>query len=705
MVMLTGFRPFRADFSPDDAGLVQAMLAETGLTQDRLAALRADAFGLVTAIRKESGGFGVESFLQEYSLSTREGLALMVLAEALLRVPDHLTADQLIEDKLAAGHFDQHLSHSGDLMLNAAAWGLGLSVRILKPGETPQTILGDLAKRIGLPAVRLAARQAMKMMGHQFVLGETIEAALDRAKAMEAKGYLHSYDMLGEGARTQADADRYFQSYASAITAIGQRANGQLPLRPGISIKLSALHPRYEAVQQQRVMRELVPRVIELARQAKSHDLNLTVDAEEADRLELSLDVFAAVLADPALKGWDGFGLAVQAYQKRARAVIDWLDDLTKATDRKLMVRLVKGAYWDSEIKRTQERGLSDYPVYTRKAATDLSYAACAQKMIAARPRIFPQFATHNALTVADIRNRIAASGNAGGYEFQRLHGMGDALYRQVTEVDGVPARIYAPVGGHRDLLAYLVRRLLENGANSSFVSQVNDPAQPVDSLLKMPADLLAGGAHARHKGIALPQDLFAPMRKNSSGLELGLEANRTAFSAGLVASLQPITATALVNGISLKGRERVILSPVDGTGRVGTVREPDPSTANEAIRAAKAGFAAWSAEPGTARAAIINRAADLLEQRRDLFISLLCREAGKTLPDGLAEWREAVDFCRYYAAEEARRGPETLPGPTGEDNRLRSRGVVCSSPFHRGTFRWPFSRARLWQLWSPAML
>ena len=421
--------PFSAPYAPDDRAIAAHLLKAAGLSAEQDARIDRTARRLIDAIRASDDRLGgVEDMLREFALSTKEGLALMVLAEALLRVPDARTADQFIEDKLGEGDFVHHETKSSAFLVNASAWALGMSARVIQPGETPQGTIGRLAKRLGAPAVRAATRQAMRLMGSHFVLGETIEAALARAHG----GPRYSFDMLGEGARTAHDATRYFNSYASAIEAIGRAADDRpLPDRPGISVKLSALHPRFEATSHGRVTAELVPLLIELARQAKAYDLNFTVDAEEADRLELSLDIFAAALGDASLKGWDGFGLAIQAYQKRAFDVIDYVDNLARALKRRLMVRLVKGAYWDTEIKRAQERGLDDYPVFTRKAMTDLNYIACAQKLLGLRPRLFPQFATHNALTVATVLELAAGE---DGFEFQRLHGMGDALYAQLAE-------------------------------------------------------------------------------------------------------------------------------------------------------------------------------------------------------------------------------------------------------------------------------
>ncbi|WP_333825996.1 bifunctional proline dehydrogenase/L-glutamate gamma-semialdehyde dehydrogenase PutA [Pinisolibacter sp.] len=683
--------PFRAAYAPDDAQLIRRLIGEARFTAEAEARVDADATRLIDKIRAETGGFGVEEFLREYSLTTREGLALMVLAEALLRVPDAETADKLIEDKLAEARFEKHERVSDAWLVSASAWAMGITARILKPGETPMGVLSGLVKRVGMPTVRTAARQAMRVMGWQFVLGETIGSALSRAAAMEAKGYRHSYDMLGEGARTAEDADKYFASYADAIERIGKAAKGALPQRAGISVKLSALHPRYEAVNHARVMRELVPRLLDLARRAKAHDLCFTVDAEEADRLELSLDVFAATLADPSLAGWDGFGLAIQAYQKRAIEVVDWIGRLAEAHDRKLMVRLVKGAYWDTEMKRAQERGLADYPLFSRKAATDLSFLACARRLLALRPRIYPQFAGHNAHTLAQVRELARENRTSAdlGFEYQKLHGMGDALHRTLVEEDGYPCRIYAPVGGHRDLLAYLVRRLLENGANSSFVAKVGDETIPVSALLTRPEEELGHGAKPRHARIPLPRDLYGAARKNSAGLEFGWSHERDALIAAIETHRDvAYEAAPIVDGKGRPGAARDVVSPVDGRTVVGSVTEATAALATEAIDRAAAAFPAWDRTPVEKRAAALERAAETLEAKREQLMALLAAEAGKTLADGLAEVREAADFCRYYAAE-ARKGfgeGRVLAGPTGEENRflLRGRGVfVCISPWN----------------------
>jgi RHH-type proline utilization regulon transcriptional repressor/proline dehydrogenase/delta 1-pyrroline-5-carboxylate dehydrogenase len=675
---------FAAPYAAADEGLAEAFLAATAGEEAAEARIDARASRLIRAIRGMTGGLGgMEDFLHEYALSTKEGLALMVLAEALLRVPDNATADRLIEDKLSAADFSHHERRSEALLVSASAWALGLSARIIQAHETPESIIASLVGRLGLPAVRTATRRAMRLLGSHFVLGQTIEEALGRAAGHGE--YRYSFDMLGEGARTAADAERYYASYANAIEAIGRIAgNRALPDRPGISVKLSALHPRYEAISRERVLRELSPRVLELARRAKAFDLNFTVDAEEADRLELSLDVIAAVLADPSLAGWDGFGLAVQAYQKRAPQVIEWIAAVAEALDRRLMVRLVKGAYWDSEIKRAQERGLANYPVFTRKAMTDLCYLACVKSLLAARPRLFPQIATHNALTVASV---LELAGGVAGYEFQRLHGMGEALYRALlAEEPAAACRVYAPVGGHRDLLAYLVRRLLENGANSSFVSVAADPAVPIADVLQRPQSRLKAG-RVRNPRIPLPRDLYGRLRKNSEGIEFGDRASIDRLLAQIRdAAPRAPGAAPLIDGAALAGRPRDVRSPIDDAV-IGTVTEGDEATVISAMAAAQAGFAAWNATPAARRAEALDRAGDLIERHRARLIALLQIEGGKTLDDAVAEVREAADFCRYYAVE-ARRAlaPESLPGPTGETNELRYRGrgvFVCISPWN----------------------
>jgi RHH-type proline utilization regulon transcriptional repressor/proline dehydrogenase/delta 1-pyrroline-5-carboxylate dehydrogenase len=684
----TSLPPFAAAFSPDDRALAATLLKAARLSAAQEQRIDAVATRLIEAIRADDDRLGgVEDMLREFALTTKEGLALMVLAEALLRVPDARTADQFIEDKLGEGDFVNHETKSSAFLVNASAWALGMSARVIQPGETPQGTIGRLAKRLGAPAVRAATRQAMRLMGSHFVLGETIEAALVRAQPNATRAPRYSFDMLGEGARTQADAERYFASYQSAIRAIGRTVDQRrLPDRPGISVKLSALHPRFEAVSHGRVMTELVPLVTELAREAHAYDLNFTVDAEEADRLELSLDVITAVFGDASLAGWDGFGLAIQAYQKRAGEVIDYIDALARAHDRRLMVRLVKGAYWDTEIKRAQERGLDGYPVFTRKAMTDLNYVACARKLLDLRPRLFPQFATHNALTVATV---LELAGSAAGFEFQRLHGMGEALYARLSA--GHPDlayRTYAPVGSHRDLLAYLVRRLLENGANSSFVALAADDTVPVATLLRRPADIIGAAERANHPNIPLPHELLRPQRQNSRGVEFGARSALSALLSEIAANTAIVTAAPLIDGVAAAGPARQAVSPIDLTTMIGTVIEARPEQATAAVAAARAGFRRWNATQATTRADILEKAADLLEHRAAHFIALLQREGGKTIDDALSEVREAADFCRYYAAlgRKLFGDGEAMPGPTGESNvlRLRGRGVfVAISPWN----------------------
>src|SRR4051794_18776439 len=572
---------FSAPYAPDDAAMVASLLATARLSPEQEPRIDRTPRRFSEAIPDRDDRLGgVEDMLREFALSTREGLALMVLAEALLRVPDARTADAFIEDKLGQGDFVHHETKSSAFLVNASAWALGVSARVVQPGETPQGTIGRLARRLGVPAVRAATRQAMRLMGSHFVLGETIEAALERAPPHAQHPPRYSFDMLGEGARTAEDAARYFEAYARAIDAIGRAADTTtLPGRPGISVKLSALHPRFEAVSRARVMKELVPQLVALARQAKAFDLNFTVDAEEADRLELSLDAIAAAFADSSLAGWDGFGLAIQAYQKRACEAIDYVDQLARKLDRRMMLRLVKGAYWDTEIKRAQERGLEGYPVFTRKAMTDLNYIACARKLLNLRPRIFPQFATHNALTVATV---LELAGGRSGFEFQRLHGMGDALYRQLSEDHPeLACRTYAPVGSHRDLLAYLVRRLLENGANSSFVAVAADDSVPVETLLRRPAELIGIAENAPHPKIPAPRDLYQPDRINSRGIEFGDRAALSALVAAVAAS-----------------KPRV-------SGRLDAAAE----VTSNAVIAARSGFRSWSQTPTEVRAFLLERA------------------------------------------------------------------------------------------------
>lgn len=632
---------FIAPYAPADETLIAGLMPHAATSDDT----RARAADLIETIRKARTRIGgLEDFLRDYDLSTREGLALMAMAEALLRVPDQKTQDALIADKIGAGDWDGH-EPSDAWLVSAATWGLGLSNRLLRPGDTVPGVLGGLTRRIGAPAVRTGVRQAMRFMGHQFVLGETIQDALKRAREQEAKGRLYSYDMLGEGAKTWDDARRYAKSYADAIAAIGKAAGKRpLPHRPGISVKLSALHPRYEPRNRDAVMRDLVPALVKLAQQAKAHDLNFTVDAEEQDRLELSLDVIEAAFADESLRDWQGFGLAIQAYGKRALNVIDWAGELARTHGQTLMVRLVKGAYWDTEIKHAQVEGHADYPVFSRKEMTDLNYLACAKRMLALRPALYPQFATHNALSIAQILETADLTGEAvGGYEFQRLHGMGESLFDAVTREYEAPCRIYAPVGGHRDLLAYLVRRLLENGASTSFVAKAGDKDVPVDEVLHFPDDLEVAPRHPR---IPMPKALFGG-RLNSDGLEWG-------------------------NAEELDTMVQDMRDAPEAPGVTPLTAADVDAAMTRAARAAPD----WRDLPAATRAAALRRAADLLEEERPALMATLSREAGKTIDDGIAEVREAVDFLRFYADEaEILCTPRDLPGPTGEANRWTARG------------------------------
>ena len=635
------------------------------------AAAQQTARDLIAALRKQGIKSGVEALVQEYTLSSEEGVALMCLAEALLRIPDDATRDALIRDKIADGDWRAHLGGSRSLFVNAATWGLVVTGKLVDSADDKGlgAALTRLIARAGEPVIRRGVDLAMRMMGEQFITGETIAEALKRACKEEARGFGYSYDMLGEAAATAADAASYFDDYSRAIHAIGKAAAGRgIYEGPGISIKLSALHPRYSRTQADRVMRELLPRVQALAVLAKSYDIGFNIDAEEADRLELSLDLLESLALDPALAGWNGLGFVVQAYGKRCPFVIDWIVDLARRAGRRVMVRLVKGAYWDAEIKRAQVDGLADFPVYTRKVHTDVAYVACARKLLAAKDVIFPQFATHNALTLATIFQMAGPDFAIGDYEFQCLHGMGEPLYRQVVGEDGLgrPCRIYAPVGTHEKLLAYLVRRLLENGANSSFVNRVADPAVSIDELVTDPVEVVLAAAQpgAKHDAIALPANLY-PDRRNSAGIDLSNEAALAALAAELQAS------AAVAWHAGSEGMERPVLNPADHRDVVGSVVEMTADAAAAAV--ANAAASPWSSVPVGERAAMLERAADALEERMPMLIGLTVREAGKSVANAIAEVREAVDFLRYYAVQARALGPDRQAlGP-----------VVCISPWN----------------------
>ena len=629
------------DTMPDEARLLRDLVAQAALSDTDRAAIVARAADLVRAIRGQSSPGLMEVFLAEYGLSTDEGVALMCLAEALLRVPDAPTIDALIEDKITPADWGRHLGQSASSLVNASTWALMLTGRVLD--DRAPGVVGHLrgaVKRLGEPVIRRAVGAAMKEMGRQFVLGETIGAAMTRAKGLEAQGYTYSYDMLGEAARTEADARRYHLAYSAAISSIAPAAtHGDIRANPGISVKLSALHPRYEWAQAGDVMDNLVPRLRALAGLAKAAGIGLNVDAEEADRLALSLQVIEATLSDPALKGWDGFGVVVQAYSRRGGPVIDWLDDLATKLDRKIMVRLVKGAYWDTEVKRAQVMGLPDYPVFTRKQATDVSYIALARKLLDKRARIYPQFATHNAHSVAAILHM--AGNDRDSFEFQRLHGMGEALHQIVHDREATRCRIYAPVGAHRDLLAYLVRRLLENGANSSFVNQIVNDAVAPEQVAACPIAALAQPAAPLPKGT----EIFAP-RANSRGFDLSNPGDLDAIEAARAPFMQmPFTAHPLLADSGTTGADHW---SVHNPATLAVVGQVTQATAQDVTRAFDLAEP-WAAAPAT-RAGVLRRAADLFEQNFGLFFALLTREAGKTLPDAVAELREAVDFLRYYA-------------------------------------------------------
>ncbi|WNC67995.1 bifunctional proline dehydrogenase/L-glutamate gamma-semialdehyde dehydrogenase PutA [Thalassotalea nanhaiensis] len=627
---------------------------------------------LVVQIRKDqTGKGGVDALLNEFSLSSEEGVVLMCLAEALLRVPDKATADSLIRDKLAEGDWSSHIGNSDSIFVNASSWGLLLTGKLVTySDENKKQQFGLLKKtigRLGEPVIRKAVRYAMKIMGTQFVMGRNINSAVERAIKTEAKGYTYSYDMLGEGARTMKDADRYFDSYVNAIEVIGKAAQGKGPQKsPGISIKLSAIHPRYEFSHRERVIEELVPRLKDLALRAKAYNIGFTVDAEEADRLDISLDIIGAVFLDKDLDGWNGFGIALQAYQKRALYVVEWVREQTLKANRQMMVRLVKGAYWDAEIKISQVEGYEDFPVFSRKPATDVSYHACAKRLLSYRDSIYPQFATHNAYTVATI---IEMTDNHEGFEFQRLHGMGESLYDQVVTGERISCRVYAPVGEHEDLLAYLVRRLLENGANSSFVNNIVDENIPVESLLSDPVEVVQSWKDVYNPQIPQSIAMYGAERDNSKGIDLTNIDQVTPMRANLDNWFAKAVSTENVTG------GEPVINPANHNEIIGYINHADEQEMENILASAQSAFNTWSTTDVKVRADILLKTADALEANRDELIALCIKEAGKIPVDGVAEVREAVDFCRYYAA----RAQTMLT-----DSNLQSRGVVlCISPWN----------------------
>ena len=677
----------------DETASVRELINIAALSDESRKAIHDRSYGLVESVRRNRARKGgLDAFLIQYDLSSQEGVILMCLAESLLRIPDSVTADKLIKDKIGSGKWEDYLSTSDSLFVNASTWGLMLTGRIIQPDagdmQNPTSFLIRLMSRMGEPVVRTAMKQAMRIMGHQFVMGRSIEEALERSKSGGNRIYRHSFDMLGEAALTTEDADRYFDAYRHAIDAIGADSDQNVFEAPSISVKLSALYPRYELWQRKRALKALVPRLTALAEQARSHNIGLTVDAEEAARLSLSLEIFEFVYRATELAGWNGYGLAVQAYQRRAIVVVRWLQGLARDVGRVIPVRLVKGAYWDTEIKRAQEQGLESYPVFTRKQNTDVSYLACARELLQARDKCYPQFATHNAHAVASI---LHMAGDTGGYEFQRLHGMGEELYEEIIGDDkpDVPCRVYAPVGRHEDLLPYLVRRLLENGANTSFVNRIVDEAAPIDDVVSDPVAAVENLDSIPHPRIPPPGQLFGDSRKNSAGINLfdpiSLEPLAQRIQAAMMSNWR---ARPLIDGEQQAGTEVASLDPADRRRPAGLILLADAASAAPAVDAALRAFPAWEGRLAAERAQILEAAADLFEKHTADLIALCVREAGKTVPDSISELREAVDFLRFYAAgaRQVFGSPARMPGPTGESNELslQGRGVfVCISPWN----------------------
>jgi RHH-type proline utilization regulon transcriptional repressor/proline dehydrogenase/delta 1-pyrroline-5-carboxylate dehydrogenase len=686
----------RRAYRPDEEQVVPERIAEARLTAEQGGEAAAMARALVKAVRGHKPS-GVDAFLHAYDLGSDEGIAMMCLAEALLRIPDAHTADELIADKLSGPDWSEKLGSSDSSFVNAATFSLLLTGKVLEGAndrsDNWRAALGRAVGRLGEPVVRTAVREAMKILGRNFVFGRTIDEALQRARPERRQGLSHSFDMLGEAAKTFADAERYAQSYHHALDRIAEAASDGFRRSPGISVKLTALHPRFEFTHREEALAGVIPVVRALALKASRADVHFTIDAEEADRLELQMDVFEALLADDELfapKGeasWGGFGIAIQAYQKRAAPLCDWVIDAARSHRRKLMVRLVKGAYWDTEIKAAQVGGLPDYPVFTRKVATDVSYLACARKLLAASDVIYPAFATHNANTIGQVKALAAGQ----PFEFQRLHGMGEELYEGLAALEKhvgderTPVRIYAPVGSHKELLAYLVRRLLENGANSSFVNRIADEQVSLDELVRDPVAELESLTPKRNPKIILPRDVFGKERHNSAGVDLSDPLVREPLLDRLTALESKSWSARPALG---KGKARPVTAPHDRRIEVGTVFEPTADDVDRMVRAGHAAQQDWDALGGEARARLLDRAADLYEEHREELFSLCIREAGKTLIDAVLEVREAVDFLRFYAAEARRQftRPLPLPGPTGEQNELRlhGRGVFASiSPWN----------------------
>ncbi len=682
----------RRAYRPDEEAAALERIEQARLAPPALSEANATARALVKAVRAQKAS-GLDAFLHAYDLGSEEGVALMCLAEALLRIPDAHTADELIADKLAGPDWTDKLGQSSSAFVNAATFSLLLTGKVLEGAHDRsgnwRAVLGRTVGRLGEPVVRTAVTQAMRILGRQFVFGRTIEEALHRAEPDRRAGLTHSFDMLGEAARTHADAARYAKAYADALDSIAREAKDGIGRSPGISVKLSALHPRYEYMHAEEATAAILPVLIDLAGRASAADVHFTIDAEEADRLELSLDLFEAVLAEDRLfaSGWAGFGLAIQAYQKRAVPLCDCVAEAARAHGRRLMVRLVKGAYWDTEIKAAQVGGLPEYPVFTRKVATDVSFLACARKLLAAHDVIYPAFATHNATSIGAIK----AMAGTSPFEFQRLHGMGEALYEALGKLERAmsdaptPVRVYAPVGSHKELLAYLVRRLLENGANSSFVNRIADEHVSLNELIRDPIADLESLEPKRNAAIALPRLIFGEARRNSAGVDL----SDPLVCEPLLERLKALESRNWIAKPTLgKGEGKAITSPHDRRLGVGTVFEASADEVDQMVRAGHAAQPDWDARGGEHRARLLDRAADLYEEHREELFSLCIREAGKTLIDAVLEVREAVDFLRFYAAESRRQftRPTPLPGPTGEQNELRlhGRGVFAAiSPWN----------------------
>ncbi|MXY33554.1 MAG: bifunctional proline dehydrogenase/L-glutamate gamma-semialdehyde dehydrogenase PutA, partial [Boseongicola sp. SB0664_bin_43] len=663
----------RASCLTEESALVRNLVEAAALDAADRVAIGRHAARIVDEVRASGQAGRMEAFLAEYGLSTKEGVALMCLAEAMLRVPDAGTVDELIRDKITPHDWAAHVGDSGSILVNASTWALMLTGRILDDDEEGVAgTLHALVRRLGEPVVRTAVGRAMAEMGAQFVLGETIEGAIDRGAMASRQGCTHSFDMLGEAARTERDAERYRAAYEAAVSAIAREARGEdVRDNPGISVKLSALHPRYERSQAKTMLPEMAERLLPLALAAAKAGIGLNIDAEEADRLDLSLDVAESVLANPGLADWDGFGVVVQAYGRRAMPTIEWLYDLAARLERRIMVRLVKGAYWDAEIKRAQVLGLKDYPVFTRKAHTDISYLAAARRLLAMRDRVYPQFATHNAHSVAAILHM--ASGDRSSFEFQRLHGMGNALHDLIRRSEGTRCRIYAPVGTHKDLLAYLVRRLLENGANSSFVHQIVDSTVSAEDIARDPLAAAEAADFAPNPAIPKPSDVFAP-RLNSRGWDITdpvdlalVDAGREPFQAPFQWCAEPLSPC------MHDGKARNVVNPAEPNDMVGKVVETHPDRAAEAVTVAVNAQPAWESLGARKRAGILRRISGLYEANAAEIFALLAREAGKTLIDAVAEIREAVDFLRYYADEAERAG----------DNCVARGVIVCISPWN----------------------